>query len=277
MTTSDPNGDIMLVSSDAAAAPVVREGVYEIKDSLAGQYLNTVEASVYNRTCDDVLILQDRPTRFGKWEISRVGEGYTIKQISSGLYCAIVDGEQLLAQSVVLCPVPTVWTITPADQSGEIVRIAWSISNYSWDTPPSGQGRLVSMSRVPNDLAKAQAACMSWVLESVGPAHTDGPIPAGVYALQNKASGTFISLSPDERTVSGWPEAHLEKTGVRLWDIQPCGGGYTIRLHGTDKYATLQCGMGYKSKISVSKVPAAWKIVASESPLLANEGYVQIF
>ena len=98
-------------------------------------------------------------------------------------------------------------------------RIAWSISNYCWDTPPSGQGRLVSMSRVPNDPAKAQAACMSWILESVGPAQNDGPIPAGVYALQNKASGTFISLSPDERTVSGWPEAHLEKTGVRLVSV----------------------------------------------------------
>lgn len=276
MTTSDSR-DIMLVAPDASNSPVMREGVFEIKDSSSGQYLNSVEAAVYNRVCDDVLILQDRPSRLGKWEISRVGDGYTIKQVSSGLYCAIVDGDQLLSQSVVLCPVPTVWSITFADQAAETVRIAWSISTYCWDTPPTGQGRLVSIGKLPNDPAKAAAGCMTWILEPVGPAHSGGSIPAGIYALQNKASGTFVSLSPDERTVSGWPEAQLEKTGVRLWEIQPVGSGYTIRLHGTDKYATLQCGMGYKSKVTVSRVPAAWRIVASESPLLANEGYIQIF
>lgn len=49
-----------------SSASVVREGVYEITDSASGQYLNTIEAAVYNRYCDDALILQDQPTRLGK-------------------------------------------------------------------------------------------------------------------------------------------------------------------------------------------------------------------
>lgn len=59
------------------------------------------------------------------------------------------------------------------------------------------------------------------------------------------------------------------------WEILPLSDGYTIRLHGTDKYATLQSGTSYKSKVTVSKIPAAWRIVAADSPLLSSEGYVQ--
>ncbi|EKM56731.1 uncharacterized protein PHACADRAFT_254025 [Phanerochaete carnosa HHB-10118-sp] len=276
LRTNYSDAGSMLVTPDTTNPPTIREGVYEIKDSVSGQYLNSVEASVYNRLCDDVLVLQDRASRYGKWEISRVGQGYTIKQVSSGLYCAIADGDQLQSQTVVLCPVPTVWVITFTDHTTQAVRVAWSISNYCWDTPPSGQGRLVSLGKVPNDPAKA-AAFVTWYLESVGPNHNLGPIPPGVYALQNQASGTYVSLSPDNKTVSCWPEIKLEKTGVRLWEILPLGDGYSIKLHSTDKYATLQSGMGYRSKVTVSKLPAAWRIVPADSPLLANEGYVQIF
>ena len=59
------------------------------------------------------------------------------------------------------------------------------------------------------------------------------------------------------------------------WEIQPLGGGYTIRLVGTDRYCTLQSGIGYKTKVTMSRVPAAWRIVASKSPILADEDLVQ--
>jgi hypothetical protein len=59
------------------------------------------------------------------------------------------------------------------------------------------------------------------------------------------------------------------------WDIAPLGVGYTIKLHGTDQYCTLQAGTGNGAQISLSTVPAAWRIVNIASPLHANEGYVQ--
>lgn len=62
----------MLVTPSTTGPPTIREGVYEIKDSVSGQYLNSIEAAVYNRLCDDVLILQDRPSRFGKVSLSQV-------------------------------------------------------------------------------------------------------------------------------------------------------------------------------------------------------------
>lgn len=63
---------------------------------------------------------------------------------------------------------------------------------------------------------KSAAMHMTWCLKPTGPNDTTGPIQPGIYALQNKASQTYVSLSPDESTVSCWPEAQLEKTGVRL-------------------------------------------------------------
>ena len=49
--------------------------------------------------------------RLFQWELETVGRGYTIKQVTSGLYCALADGEQFVFQPVVLSSVPTVWTI----------------------------------------------------------------------------------------------------------------------------------------------------------------------
>lgn len=57
---------------------------------------------------------------------------------------------------------------------------------------------------------------MTWCLKPTGPNDSTGAIQPGIYALQNKASQTYVSLSPDESTVSCWPETQLEKTGVKL-------------------------------------------------------------
>lgn len=56
----------MLVMPPASSSAVVRDGVYEITDSVSGQYLNSIAADIYNRYCDDALILQDKPSRLGK-------------------------------------------------------------------------------------------------------------------------------------------------------------------------------------------------------------------
>ena len=56
----------MLVMPPAGSSAIVRDGIYEITDSVSGQYLNSIAADIYNRYCDDALILQDKPSRLGK-------------------------------------------------------------------------------------------------------------------------------------------------------------------------------------------------------------------
>lgn len=52
----------------------------------------------------------------------------------------------------------------------------------------------------------------TWRMNPVEPNLLDSTrfIP-GIYALQNKASKTFLSLSPDETTIGCWPKADLKK------------------------------------------------------------------
>ena len=121
---------------------------------------------------------------------------------------------------------------------------------------------------------------------------TQGPskIPQGVYALQNKASLTYASLSPDERTLGCWPcgsqlnepkMVSVPQTLVvlyswsRQWEIAPLGAGYTIRLHNTDKYCTLKEGISGGCSISFSTIPAAWRIDVLDSPLNSDGMYIQ--
>lgn len=44
----------------------VQEGTYEIQHALSGLYLDSINGNVYNGMYDDVLILNDKPSRFGK-------------------------------------------------------------------------------------------------------------------------------------------------------------------------------------------------------------------
>lgn len=57
-----------------------------------------------------------------QWEIKGIGQGYTIKQVTSGLYCALTEGESLISQTVVLSSVPTVWSIVYEDVASQTVR-----------------------------------------------------------------------------------------------------------------------------------------------------------
>lgn len=55
---------------------------------------------------------------------------------------------------------------------------------------------------------------MTWYLR---PSSEDisGAIQPGVYALQNKASRTYVSLAPNERNVCCYPEKDFGTTGVK--------------------------------------------------------------
>ncbi|KIP05454.1 hypothetical protein PHLGIDRAFT_151139 [Phlebiopsis gigantea 11061_1 CR5-6] len=264
--------------SPASSPPRIRSGLYEITDCVSGHYLHTISTSAYNQFCDGALILQENLTPLGKWEIASVGDGFTIKQVASGLYCSLVDGEQLLSQTVVLSSTPTVWSITYEDVPLRTVRITWSTTDLCWDTPPSGRGRLISLGKISSEKSEKLSLHMKWCLR---PASEDisGAVPPGIYALQNKASGTYVSLAPNERDVCCYPENDLGKAEVKQWEILPLGAGYTIRLVGTDQYCTLQDSISNGGKISLSNLPTAWKVVATRSPLNAVKGaqVVQIF
>ncbi|EKM56715.1 uncharacterized protein PHACADRAFT_207907 [Phanerochaete carnosa HHB-10118-sp] len=201
-------------------SPTVQPGTYELKHA-SGLALNSQDAPVYNRQCDDALVLETFPPRLGKWEFDRVGDGYTIKQRETGLYCTL----------------------------------------------PQAGPKL--------DAPGCKASAYIWQLKRTGPISAPGNIAPGVYALKNKASKTYVALAPDEKTIQCWPEADLCTRGTKLWEIVPCGGGYTIKLAGTDKYCTLRESISWRSKVSVSSVPAAWKIVPADGH--SNEGCFQIF
>lgn len=72
------------------------------------------------------------------------------------------------------------------------------------------------MGKLVENTSEKRSMSMRWCLRPTGPHSVSGPILPGVYGLQNKASETYVSLSPDESTVSCWSEFDLEKTGVKL-------------------------------------------------------------
>ena len=74
----------------------------------------------------------------------------------------------------------------------------------------------VSMGKLADKETEKGSMHMRWRLNATGPNDISNGIKPGIYALQNKQSGTYVSLSPDESSVSCWPEGQLEKTGVKL-------------------------------------------------------------
>ncbi|EKM56716.1 uncharacterized protein PHACADRAFT_141594 [Phanerochaete carnosa HHB-10118-sp] len=263
---------------------VVQDGNYQIQAAISGLYLNSYDASVYNFQYDDALILGSVPTRLGKWQIARVGSGYTIKQVSSGLYCSLSQDEDQRHPSVVLRPVPAVWVLDFLDREENTVRrltcndsISWPITSQCLNAPIPDPEMGERVGPILAEMERGGMTLQTWWLHLLRPNSESGFLAAGVYAIQNKASFTYVSLAPNEKTIGCWPPSSLVDSGVRMWVIAPMGNGYTIRLQGTDKYCTLQAGTGNKCQVSVSSIPAAWRIVASESPVNGNDRYYQIF
>ncbi|GJE98732.1 hypothetical protein PsYK624_149670 [Phanerochaete sordida] len=253
----------------------VAEGNYEIQAFSSGLYLNSLTGAVYNHHIDDALVLNSSPTRTGKWEIAHVGSGYTIKQVSSGLYCSLKQNDDGGSPLIVLRPVPTVWDVEFQGAERKAICISWPVTGQCWSVPTlqsNGQaGPVLAQLQGGNMLPKA------WRMLSLQSNDESGPLLPGLYAIQNKVSDTFVSLSPDEKSIGCWPAVDLASTGVKLWVIAPLGRGYTIRLQGTDKYCTLQSGTGSGSQISVSTVPAAWRIEPTHSPVKGQNRYYRIF
>ncbi|KIP05447.1 hypothetical protein PHLGIDRAFT_119821 [Phlebiopsis gigantea 11061_1 CR5-6] len=224
-------------------------------------------------------MLEEQQGTRTKWQISGIGKGYVVKHVQSGLYCSLSEGRTFLDAPVTLSSMPTVWDISYLDEQMKTVRIFWSISQLCWDaTVPvwdeEVQPRL-------SEIEHGQRTSSTWQLlchrtKSYRSDWQPNRIPQGVYALQNKASLTYVSLSPDERTLGCWPPgtSHLRET--KIWEIAPFGAGYTIKLRDTDKCCTLKEGISNGCTISVSSIPAAWRIKVLESPLDTTGIYIQI-
>lgn len=61
-----------------------------------------------------------------------------------------------------------------------------------------------------------QVTLQAWKLQLLGPNSESGSLATGVYAIQNKASETYVSLGPNEKTVECWPASKLEDAGVKM-------------------------------------------------------------
>ncbi|KAI0088295.1 hypothetical protein BDY19DRAFT_190321 [Irpex rosettiformis] len=269
---------------------LVKPGIYEIQSGVTSLFLNSVDGSVYNGWCDDALTLGKYPNRRGKWEIAGVGGGFTIKQVSSGLFCALADGEQFVYQPVVLSSVPTIWTIEYIDEASETVRIMWSISDICWETVRSNEEplayRKVTMGKPVNGFEILKETFV-WNLCPVGEPDVPEPnvpepnatrqIKPGLYALQNKVSKTFVMMGPDEKTLGCWPENAFKDKNTKIWEVTALGDGYAIRLHGTNKYCTLEESIRGDSPINVSNFQAAWRIERNHSPVHGDDDYFQLF
>ncbi|KAI0692706.1 hypothetical protein BC835DRAFT_1416361 [Cytidiella melzeri] len=262
-------------ASGPSNTKLVRPGVYEIQSAATRLFLNSTEKSVYNGWCDDALTLQKQPNRCGKWKINQVGGGYTIEQVQSGMYCALADAEQFVYQPVVLSSVPTVWTVEYVDNAIDKVRIIWSVSDMCWENARKNAETTLVMGKHDSELEEKPKDTFVWRLKPVGEANSTGRLEPGLYSLQNKASRTYVMMAPDEKTIGCWPESDFKSSNTRLWEITPLGDGYAIRLHGTDKYCTLEENM---SSVNVlDKFPAAWNIVPNHCALHSGEGYFQVY
>ncbi|KAI0088294.1 hypothetical protein BDY19DRAFT_190354 [Irpex rosettiformis] len=198
---------------------LVQPGIYEIQSGVTSLFLNSTEDAVYNGWCDDALTLKQLPSRRGKWEIAKVGDGYTIKQVFSGMYCALVDGEQFLYQPVVLSKIPTIWAIEYVDESSEKVRIMWSVSEIAWETIRVNnlKDTLLAMGNLSSSNVNENTKdAFVWGLRPVGESTASpGKVTPGIYSLQNKVSQTFVMMDPNE-TLGCWPKTDFRGGNTKL-------------------------------------------------------------
>ncbi|KAI0795354.1 hypothetical protein BC629DRAFT_320277 [Irpex lacteus] len=95
----------------------VRPGIYEIQSSATSLFLNPPNGSGDRL---EALTLNGQGLRAGKWEITKIGDGYTIRQVISGLFCALQNPVNCLDEPVVLSSMPTIWVIDMEDESEQI-------------------------------------------------------------------------------------------------------------------------------------------------------------
>ncbi|KAF5319283.1 hypothetical protein D9619_008362 [Psilocybe cf. subviscida] len=72
-----------------------------------------------------------------KWDIERLGPGYTIRSIYNGSYVTLDSG---IASGATLIgtPYPVSWAVEPDDWEAGIYRIRWPMSSYIVDMPAIG-------------------------------------------------------------------------------------------------------------------------------------------
>ncbi|KAI0755420.1 hypothetical protein BC629DRAFT_1554158 [Irpex lacteus] len=235
----------------------VKPGIYEIQSSATSLFLNPPNGSGDRL---EALTLNGQGLRAGKWEIKKIGDGYTIRQVISGLFCALQNPVNCLDEPVVLSSMPTIWVIDMEDES-EQIWISCPISHLAWEIMGTSESPEVGMG-TPYIAHELPQKSFLWRLKPVREPSFSGKLAPGSYSIQNKASGTYtIECSPRNKD-------QFRANNTKIWEITPLGEGYSIRLLGADKYCTLEPGGVFKgNEIYLSPFPAAWKIVPNDSAM----------
>ncbi|KAF7794191.1 hypothetical protein EIP86_005323 [Pleurotus ostreatoroseus] len=100
-----------------------------------------------------------------QWVFTALGDGYTVRSVTSGLYLTIEETALGNEPAIVASPFPVAWKIKAAAEGGELfLRIFWPSETYSFDLAdgkPETKVRLAAY--------KPQEACQLWrVLEHEG-------------------------------------------------------------------------------------------------------------
>lgn len=255
--------------------PMVKPGVYTLQCDASSRYMDTRREDLGDGLYQNRLLLRETASNIAKWEVIRVGDGYMIKLADSELYCAAANAGEFEGKAVVLSTVPSIWTFAYLDaELGTVVIFSSaSLSNVVWQENPYDEDRAVRISRMDTEKSPMSA---TWRLNAVESSKlgSTGFVP-GIYALQNKASKTYVSLGPNEKTIGCWPESDL-KRGIPKWEISPLGDGYTIKLYGSKKYCTVLNSTSNGSAIVMSTYPSTWRVEMATSSVHEEGHYCQI-
>jgi len=160
----------------------IEPGVYEVKNDLLG---TTVDFNEVDRK--SVVGFQYHGKGNQQWEFAPLGRGWTIRNVSSGLYLTLEKGIGA-GVPIVASEYPAAWNVQIEHNDPGLVRISWPGSEAVWDLRDGRGGTPIQLgNRYPQD----QPDCKLWRLTFLRP----------------------LSLASGLDTHQGMPKAHPHKKG----------------------------------------------------------------
>ncbi|KAJ3547396.1 hypothetical protein NM688_g5408 [Phlebia brevispora] len=200
-THSSPSSPISLSKPEAKKQAIIeasREDEQTQRVWKAGVYslINAGSGTVLDLSGGDGTSIIGFPPHHGpnqQWLFTPLGEGYTIRSVSSGLYLT-VENSILDNAGIVASPFPVTWKIKAAYEGGELyLRIFWPSESFSFDLENGTPGTKVQLASYKPDEAR-----QLWrVLEHDVTSEVEGP-QSSSKSSENELS---VSAAPTETIV----------------------------------------------------------------------------